>query len=39
MNAITRKIRTLYRSAVTGRFVKKVYALLHPKQTTKEEIK
>lgn len=38
MNAVTKKLRTIYRSAINGRFVKKVYALLHPETTTKEKV-
>lgn len=38
MNAATGKLRTIYRSSISGRFVKKVYALLHPETTTKEKV-
>lgn len=39
MTDVVKKIRAIYRSAITGRFVKKAFALLHPKETTKEKVK
>lgn len=33
------KTRTIYRSSVTGRIVKKTYADKHPKTTEKEKVK
>jgi hypothetical protein len=39
VSKIGNKIRRLYRSAITGRFVSKAYALLNPKTTTEEKRK
>jgi hypothetical protein len=39
MTKLTKKIRKLWRSAVTGRFVSKAFALLNPKTTTEEKVK
>lgn len=33
------KTKTIYRSSVTGRIVKKTYADKHPKTTEKERVK
>lgn len=38
MNIFKRKKRYVYRDAVTGEFVSRLYALLHPTTTVKEKV-